>query len=138
MDEEITQLDRRLTAVEKDVAMLTAEVKHAQQHYATKEDAAELREEIVASELRLTTQIAAVDSKLTAQITAVDSKLSAQIAAVDSKLSAQIAALDSRLSAQIAALEGKILSMENRYVRWTIGTVIAVAGVVLAIVRTFP
>jgi hypothetical protein len=52
-------------------------------------------------------------------------------------LSAQIAALDSKLSAQIAALECKILSMESRYLRWTIGTVIAVAGVVLAIVRTF-
>jgi hypothetical protein len=127
MDDQITQLDKRLTAVEKDVAMVTAEAKHAYQHYVTKEAAAGLREEIVASELRLTTQIAAVDSKL-----------SAQIAAVDSKLSAQIAALDSKVSAQIAALEGKILGMENRYLRWTIGTVIAVAGVVLAIVRTFP
>ena len=127
MDDQITQLDKRLTAVEKDVAMLMAEAKHAHLHYATKEDMAELREEIVATELRLSTQIAAVDSKL-----------SAQIAAVDSKLSAQIAAVDSKLNAQIATLEGKILSMENRYLRWTIGTVIAVAGVVLAIVRTFP
>ncbi|USX27504.1 hypothetical protein NHH73_04160 [Oxalobacteraceae bacterium OTU3CINTB1] len=116
MDEQITQFDRRLTAVEKDAAMLMAEAKHAQQRHATKEDAAELREEIVASELRLTTQIAATDSKL----------------------SAQIATLDSKLSAQIAALECKILSMESRYLRWTIGTVIAVAGVVLAMVRTFP
>ena len=105
MDDQTTQLDRRLTTVEKDVAMSMAEAKHAHQHYATKEDAADLREEIVASELRLTTQIATVDSKL---------------------------------SAQIAALECKILSMESRYLRWTIGTVIAVAGVVLAIARTFP
>ena len=116
MDEQITQLDKRLTVVEKDVSMLTAQAEKEQMHYATKEDMAQLRTEIVASELRLTTQIAAVDIKLTSQIAAVDSKL----------------------SAQIAALEGKIFQMESRYVRWTVGTVVTVAGVVLAIVRTFP
>ena len=116
MDEQITQLDRRLSSVEKDVATLTAEVEHARTHYATKEDVAELHTAIVASELRLSTQNAALDSKA----------------------SAQVAALDSRLSAQIVALERTILAMENRHLRWTVGTVVAVAGIVLAIVRASP
>jgi hypothetical protein len=116
MDEQITQLDKRLTVVEKNVSMLTAQTEKEHLHYATKEDVAAVRIEIVESELKLTTQIATVDSKL----------------------SAQIAALDSKLSAHIAALESKIFQMELRYVRWTVGTVITVAGIVLAIVRTFP
>ena len=149
MDEQITQLDKRLTVVEKDVSMLTTQLEREHLHYATKEDIAGIRTEIITSELRLTTQIAAADIKLTKQIADVDVKLSSQIADmdskfssqisdVDSKLSAQIADVDRKLSVQVAALESKIFQMESRFIRWTVGTVVTVAGVVLAIVRIFP
>nr|WP_315219179.1 hypothetical protein [uncultured Duganella sp.] len=94
MDEQIKQLDTRLSSVERGLAVLTAQAEHVQLHYATKEVVAELRTEIVASELRL--------------------------------------------SKQIASLEEKILDLENRHLRWTVGAIVAVAGIVLAIVRTFP
>lgn len=115
MDDQITQLDRRLTAVERDVAAFTAE---ARAHYATKEDLA-----------RLEARIAVIQSNYAT---------TQDISNLRSDSEASIQALEVRLIAQIAALECKILGMESRYLRWTVGTVIAVAGIVLAIVRTFP
>ncbi|WP_090326022.1 hypothetical protein [Duganella sp. CF517] len=115
MDEQITQLDRRLTAVERDIAVFTAE---ARAHYATKEDLA-----------RLEARIAVIQSNYAT---------TQDISDLRSDAEASIQALEVRLIAQIAALEGKILDMENRHLRWTVGAIVAVAGIVLAIVRTFP
>ena len=115
MDEQITQLDRRLTAVERDVAAFTAE---ARAHHATREDLARIEE-----------RVAAIQSNYATKEDLADLRTASR----DS-----IQALEVRLGTQIAALECKILGMESRYLRWTVGTVIAVAGVVLAIVRTFP
>lgn len=114
MDDQITQLDRRLISVEKDVATLTAESEHARLHYATKEDLT-----------RVEGRVAVIQSNYATKEDVAE-------------LRTEIVASELRLSAKIADLEGKVLSMESRYLRWTVGTVIAVAGVVLAIVRTFP
>ena len=114
MDEQITQLDRRLISVEKDVATLTAESEHARLHYATKEDLT-----------RVEGRVAVIQTNYATKEDVAE-------------LRTEIVASELRLSTKIADLEGKVLSMESRYLRWTVGTVIAVAGVVLAIVRTFP
>ena len=52
-------------------------------------------------------------------------------------LRTEIVASELRLSKQIASLKEKILDMENRHLRWTVGAIVAVAGIVLAIVRAF-
>ena len=114
MDDQITQLDRRLISVEKDVATLTAESEHARLHYATKEDLT-----------RVEGRVAVIQTNYATKEDVAE-------------LRTEIVASELRLSTKIADFEGKVLSMESRYLRWTVGTVIAVAGVVLAIVRTFP
>jgi hypothetical protein len=111
MDDQITQLDRRLTVVERDVTAFTAE---ARAHYATKEDVA-----------RLDGRVAVIQSNYATKEDV-------------GELRTEVGAAELRLSTKIADLEGKVLTMENRHLRWTVGAIIAVAGVVLAIVRTFP
>lgn len=114
MDEQITQLDRRLISVEKDVTTLTAEVVHARLHYATKEDLT-----------RVEGRVAVIQSNYATKEDVAE-------------LRTEIVASELRLSTKIADLQGKILSMENRHLRWTVGAIVAVAGIVPAIVRTFP
>jgi hypothetical protein len=114
MDDQITQLDRRLISVEKDVAILTAESEHARLHYATKEDLA-----------RVEGRVAVIQSNYATKEDVAE-------------LRTEIGAVELRLTTKIADLEGKFLSMENRYLRWTVGAIVAVAGIVLVIVRTFP
>lgn len=136
MDEQITQLDRRLISVEKDVAALTVEAEHARLHYATKEDFARLEGRVANIQDNYATKEDVAEVRQ--EIVASELRTSRQLAAMDGNFRDQLAATDSKLSAQIAALEGKVLSMENRQLRWIVGTVVAVAGIVLAIVRTFP
>ena len=114
MDDQITQLDKRLISVEKDVATLTAEAEHARLHYATKEDLT-----------RVEGRVAVIQSNYATKEDVA-------------QLRSAIVASELRLSTKIGDLEGKMLGMENRHLRWTVGAIIAVAGVVLAIVRTFP
>ena len=114
MDEQITQLDRRLISVEKDVATLTAEVSFARDHYATKEDV-----------VRLEGRVAVIQSNYATKENVAE-------------LRTELGAAELRLTIKIADLESKVLAMGNRHLRWTVGAIVAVAGVVLAIVRTFP
>lgn len=62
MDDQITQLDRRLTAVERDVAAFTAE---ARAHHATREDLARIEERIAAIQSNYATKadLAALECK---------------------------------------------------------------------------
>ena len=53
------------------------------------------------------------------------------------ELRAEMAALDTRLSTQIAEVRTEVANLETRLVRWMVGTVIATAGVTVAILRLF-
>ena len=53
------------------------------------------------------------------------------------ELRAEMAALDTRLSTQIVEVRTEVANLETRLVRWMVGTVIATAGVTVAILRLF-
>jgi hypothetical protein len=53
MDDQITQLDRRLSTVERDVAVLAADAASARPHYATKEDIGDLKLYLAKLEVRM-------------------------------------------------------------------------------------
>ena len=118
MDEQITQLDRRLTAVERDVAAFTAE---ARAHYATKEDLA-----------RLEARVAVIQSNYATKEDIA--KLRTEIQALEARLSAQIAASDNR----IAGLESRLLKSENRMMRWSLGMMVALTSIFTAVVKLVP
>ncbi|GJI92906.1 hypothetical protein [Duganella hordei] len=128
MDEQITQLDRRLTSVEVEVASLAAEASVARSQYATKEDLA-----------KLDARVAVIQSNYVTKedLATLDNKLSGKIAAMDGKLSGDIAALDSKLSSEIAALRLQVSELENRMMRWSLATIITVSGVVVAVVKVW-
>ena len=56
-----------------------------------------------------------------------------EIANLDTRLSGQIANLDTRLSTQIAEVRSEIANLESRLIKWIIGTVVTTAGVTVAI-----
>ncbi|RFP14083.1 hypothetical protein D0T25_22405 [Duganella sp. BJB488] len=129
MDEQITQLDRRLTSVEKEVTVLAAETASMLPRYATKEDLA-----------KLDARVAIIQSNYATKedLAALDHKLSARIGVAEIKLSGDIAALDCKQSADIASLRLQLAELELRLVRWLIATVITTSGVVVAAVKLWP
>ena len=70
MDEQITQLDRRLSAVEREVTVLAADAASARPHYATREDVARLdaRVAVIQSNYVVKEDILSLDLKLSGQI----------------------------------------------------------------------
>ena len=74
MDEQITQLDKRLTTVEHTVVSLSTEVEFSRIHYATKEDIARLDTKVSVIQSNYVTRedLAATERKLTAQISALE------------------------------------------------------------------
>ena len=118
MDEQITQLDRRLTSVEVEVASLAAGASVARSQYATKEDLA-----------KVDARVAVIQSNY---VTKED------LAALDNKLSGKVAALDSKVSSEIAALRLQVSELEIRMMRWSLATIITVSGVVVAVVKVWP
>jgi|GEM_PF-6000159 len=129
MDEQITQLDRRLTSVEKEVVVLAADTASMLPRYATKEDLA-----------RLDARVAIIQANYVTKedLAALDYKLSARIGMAETKLSGDIAALGCKQSADIASLRLQLAELELRLVRWLIATVITTSGVVIAAVKLWP
>ena len=102
MDDEITLVKQRLSAVERQVAELTVAVLKAEANAATRGELASCHDEIAA--------------------------LRTEMVAMEGRLNNRITALEGRLSAEIAALEGRLI-------RWSVGAIIAVAGVVVTIMK---
>jgi len=118
MDDQITQLGRRLTAVEKDVAVFTAE---ARAHYATKDDLA-----------GLDARVAIIQSNYATKEDIAD--LRTEIRDTEARLSAQIAASDIR----IAGLEARLLKSENRMMRWSLSMMVVLTTIFTAVVKLVP
>ncbi|OEZ54644.1 MULTISPECIES: hypothetical protein [unclassified Duganella] len=129
MDEQITQLDRRLTSVEVEVASLAAESAAARSQYATKEDLAKVEARLIVIQSNYVTK---------EDLAALDNKLSGKIASLDGKVSADIAAMDSKQSAELSALRLQVAELELRMVRWLVATTIATSGVVIAAIKAWP
>ncbi len=88
-----------------------------------------------AVEQRLNAKIDGVEAKLNAKIDAVEQKLGAKIDAVEQKLGAKIETLEQKLEAKTARVETKIAEAQTASTRWTVGTAIALAGLLWAIVK---
>jgi hypothetical protein len=81
MDEQIVELDKRLVAVEKDVATLKAEAAFARQHFVTKEDFARLEERVAAIQANYATKeglaggLAALEAKIMCKLSQLESRM---------------------------------------------------------------
>ncbi|MEO5932523.1 MAG: hypothetical protein ABIQ08_03090 [Duganella sp.] len=81
MDEQIVELDKRLTAVEKDVAALKAEAAFARAHFVTKQDFARLEERVAAIQANYATKegvaggLAALEAKIMCKLSQLESRM---------------------------------------------------------------
>ena len=96
---------------------------------------AKVNAKIDSVEQKLGARIDAVEQKLGARIDTVEQKLGVKIDAVEQKLGARIDAIEQKLEAKTARVETKIAESQTASTRWTVGTAIALAGLVWAIVK---
>lgn len=144
MDEQITQLDRRLTSVEVEVASLAAESLATRGQSATKEDMAKLdgRVAVIQSNYATKEDLAQLEARVTViqsnYVTKEDLVLlEARVAVIQSNYvtKEELAAVGNKLSGEIAALRLQISELEKHMMRWSLATIIAVSGVVVAVVK---
>jgi len=89
-------------------------------HLATKDDIAELKQEIAG----VRGEVAKVRSELKQEIAEVRSELKQDIAEVRSELKQDIA----EVRTEVAGLKAQIVAQGNRHIMWSIGTMIALVG----------
>nr|WP_315219180.1 hypothetical protein [uncultured Duganella sp.] len=81
MDEQIVELDKRLTAVEKDVATLKAETAFAREHFVTKQDFARLEERVASIQANYATKegvaggLAALEARIMCKLSQLESRM---------------------------------------------------------------
>ena len=147
MDEQITQLDRRLTSVEVEVASLAAEALASRGQSVTKEDMAKLdgRVAVIQSNYATKEDLAQLEARVTViqsnYVTKEDmALLEARVAVIQSNYVTKedLATVDSKLCEKIAALRLNISELESRMVRWSVATILTVSGVVVAVVKVWP
>ena len=100
------------------------------------------KDELIATESRLTADIARLETKLTADIGNLEIKLAADIGNLETKLTADIGNLETKLTADIGNLETRltttISNLETR-LAWRFTTAMfAIAGLVIAFQRLVP
>ncbi len=113
------QVDRRLTLIEGDLRGL--------------DDKTE------ALDMRLSTRIEALDTRLSTRIDTLEVRLGDKIEALDLRLSARIDdkidALDLRMDDKIEGLRSEMTTQLSANLKWTLGTMIALAGLVVAVFK---
>jgi len=114
-----------------------ADVESLEIRHDAKFDAVEqrLNAKIDGVEQKLTAKIDGVEAKLNSKIDAVEQKLGAKIDAVEQKLGAKVDAVEQKLEAKIARVETRIAEAQTASTRWTVGTAIALAGLIWAILK---
>lgn len=81
MDEQIVELDKRLTAVEKDVATLKADTAFAREHFVTKQDFARLEERVASIQANYATKegvaggLAALEARIMCKLSQLESRM---------------------------------------------------------------
>ena len=77
MDEQIVELDKRLIAVEKDVATLKAEAAFAREHFVTRQDFARLEERVASIQSNYATKgdLAALEAKLECKLAQAETRM---------------------------------------------------------------
>ena len=81
MDEQIVELDKRLSSVEKDVATLKVEAAFARENFVTKQDFARLEERVAAIQANYATKegvaggLAALEAKIMCKLSQLESRM---------------------------------------------------------------
>lgn len=77
MDEKIVELDKRLTAVEKDVATLKVAAAFVREHFVTKQDFARLEERVASIQANYATKdaLTALEAKIMCKLSQLESRM---------------------------------------------------------------
>ncbi|NVD71958.1 hypothetical protein HUX88_15560 [Duganella sp. BJB1802] len=116
MDEQITQLDRRLTSVEREVAVLAADTASMLPRYATKEDLAKVE-----------ARLAIIQSNYATKEDLI--RLEAKVSAIQANYATK---------GDIADLKLYLAKLETRMTVWAVAAFISISSVVVAAVKLWP
>ncbi|MYM87396.1 hypothetical protein GTP91_09415 [Rugamonas sp. FT82W] len=136
MDEQITQLDRRLTSVEKEVAVLVADTASTLPRHATKEDVAkvEIRVSVIQSNYATKEDLVKLEAKVSAfqSIFATKDDLA--------KLEAKVSAIQANYATKgdIADLKLYLAKLETRMTVWAVAAFVSISSVVVSVVKLWP
>ncbi|WP_348695134.1 hypothetical protein [Duganella fentianensis] len=115
MDEQISKLDKRLTSVENEVETLRAVRQEIRLCIASKEDF-----------LRLENHIALLHEQAATK---------QDVQRLELNLTERQATLEKNVANDMGELRLQITRLELRILRWLIGTVISVSGIIVAVVK---
>jgi len=77
----------------------------------------------------------ALDMRLSTRIEALDTRLSTRIDTLEVRLGDKIEALDLRMDDKIEGLRSEMTTQLSANLKWTLGTMIALAGLVVAVFK---
>src|SRR5471030_1919817 len=127
MDDQTSQLDQRLAAVEKDTAVINATL--AAQPYVTKEDFARLEGRVMVIQSNYVTK-------------EEFARLEARVAAIQSNYVTKEEF--SRLEARVAAIQENYVTkedlakLESHMIKWCLVSAVAICSVVIAAIKIWP
>lgn len=122
MDEQISKLDKRLTSVENEVESLRLERHEMRRYFASKED-------ILRMESRLALLLEQSASKT--EVLALERRLAEEL----STLNQRSAEFEKRIANDLGEIRLQMARLELRILRWLIGTVLTISGVIVAVVK---
>ncbi|MYN46587.1 DUF1640 domain-containing protein [Pseudoduganella sp. FT93W] len=122
MDEQILKLEKRLTSVENEVESLRLERQEMRRYFASKED-------ILRMESRIALMFEQSASKT--EVRALERHLGEEF----STLNQRSAEFEKRVTNDLGEIRLQMAHLELRILRWLIGTVLTITGIVVAVVK---
>ncbi|WP_374359501.1 hypothetical protein [Pseudoduganella danionis] len=122
MDEQILKLDKRLTSVENEVESLRLERQEMRRYFASKED-------ILRMESRIALMFEQSASKT--EVRTLERHLDEEF----STLNQRSAEFEKRVTNDLGEIRLQMAHLELRILRWLIGTVLTITGIVVAVVK---
>lgn len=115
MDEQISKLDKRLTSVENEVESLRVVRQEIRQCLASKEDF-----------LRLENKLALMHEQAASK---------QDVQRMELSFTERQATLEKQVASDLSELRLQMTRLELRILRWLIGTVFSIAGIIVAVVK---